>query len=100
MTAEHGGAIEVAPDLWQLPLPITRHSLGGANAFLIRDREGIPVYSMGAIEDISYRKRAEMELQQLKERLQFLLPHPGEIFVLLTLATTLRQSLATTPKKC
>ncbi|MEG3894496.1 MULTISPECIES: PAS domain S-box protein [unclassified Microcoleus] len=48
---------------------------------LIRDREGIPLYSMGAIEDISYRKRAEMELQQLKERLQFLLAsNPAVIF--------------------
>ncbi|MBD1829932.1 PAS domain S-box protein [Microcoleus sp. FACHB-61] len=48
---------------------------------LIRDREGIPLYSMGAIQDISYRKRAEMELQQLKERLQFLLAsNPAVIF--------------------
>ena len=48
---------------------------------LIRDREGIPLYSMGAIEDISYRKRAEMEFQQLKERLQFLLAsNPAVIF--------------------
>jgi PAS domain S-box-containing protein len=48
---------------------------------LIRDREGIPLYSMGAIEDISYRKRAEMELQQLQERLQFLLAsNPAVIF--------------------
>ncbi|MEG4808568.1 PAS domain S-box protein [Microcoleus sp. F8-D3] len=48
---------------------------------LIRDREGIPLYTMQAIEDISYRKRAEMELQQLKERLQFLLgSNPAVIF--------------------
>ncbi|MEG4533274.1 PAS domain S-box protein [Microcoleus sp. D2_18a_D3] len=48
---------------------------------LIRDREGIPLYSMGAIEDISYRKRAEIEFQQLKERLQFLLgSNPAVIF--------------------
>ncbi|MBW3584861.1 MAG: PAS domain S-box protein [Cyanobacteria bacterium 0813] len=48
---------------------------------LIRDREGIPLYSMGAIEDISYRKRAEMELQQLQERLQVLLAsNPAVIF--------------------
>ncbi|MEG4499962.1 MULTISPECIES: PAS domain S-box protein [unclassified Microcoleus] len=48
---------------------------------LIRNREGIPLYSMGAIEDISYRKRAEMEFQQLKERLQFLLAsNPAVIF--------------------
>ncbi|MEG3842559.1 PAS domain-containing protein [Microcoleus sp. herbarium14] len=48
---------------------------------LIRDGEGIPLYSMGAIEDISYRKRAEMELQQLKERLHFLLAsNPAVIF--------------------
>jgi PAS domain S-box-containing protein len=48
---------------------------------LIRDREGIPLYSMAAIEDITDRKRAEMELQQLKERLQFLLAsNPAVIF--------------------
>ena len=48
---------------------------------LYRDREGMPLYSMAAIEDISYRKRAEMELQQLKERLQFLLAsNPAVIF--------------------
>jgi PAS domain S-box-containing protein len=48
---------------------------------LIRDGEGLPLYSMAAIEDISYRKRAEMELQQLKERLQFLLAsNPAVIF--------------------
>ncbi|MEG4504327.1 PAS domain S-box protein [Microcoleus sp. F6_B4] len=48
---------------------------------LIRDREGIPLYTMQAIEDISYRKRAEMEFQQLKERLQFLLgSNPAVIF--------------------
>ncbi|MEG4966304.1 PAS domain S-box protein [Microcoleus sp. B6-A1] len=48
---------------------------------LIRDREAIPLYSMAAIEDISDRKRAEMELQQLKERLQFLLAsNPAVIF--------------------
>ncbi|MEG4318246.1 MULTISPECIES: PAS domain S-box protein [unclassified Microcoleus] len=48
---------------------------------LIRDSEGIPLYSMAAIEDISYRKRAELELQQLKKRLQFLLAsNPAVIF--------------------
>ncbi|MEG3879419.1 PAS domain S-box protein [Microcoleus sp. herbarium7] len=48
---------------------------------LIRDGSGIPLYSMGAIEDISCRKQAEMELQQLKERLQFLLAsNPAVIF--------------------
>ena len=48
---------------------------------LIRDRDSIPLYSMAAIEDISCRKRAEMELQQLKERLQFLLAsNPAVIF--------------------
>ena len=48
---------------------------------LIRDRDGLPLYSMGAIEDISYRKRAEIELQQLKERLHFLLAsNPAVIF--------------------
>ncbi|MEG4805739.1 PAS domain S-box protein [Microcoleus sp. ARI1-B5] len=47
----------------------------------LRDGEGIPLYSMAAIEDITYRKRAEMELQQLKERLQFLLAsNPAVIF--------------------
>ncbi len=48
---------------------------------LIRDGEGIPLYTMAAIEDISYRKQAEMELQHLKERLQFLLAsNPAVIF--------------------
>jgi len=48
---------------------------------LIRDSDGLPLYSMAAIEDISDRKRAEMELQQLKERLQFLLAsNPAVIF--------------------
>ncbi|MEG3859850.1 PAS domain-containing protein [Microcoleus sp. herbarium12] len=48
---------------------------------LIRDGDGFPLYSMAAIEDISYRKRAEMELQQLKERLHFLLAsNPAVIF--------------------
>ena len=48
---------------------------------LIRDGSGIPFYSMAAIEDISYRKQAEMELQHLKERLQFLLDYnPAVIF--------------------
>ena len=48
---------------------------------LIRDGAGLPLYSMAAIEDISYRKRAEMELHQLKERLQFLLAsNPAVIF--------------------
>lgn len=50
---------------------------------LIRDLDGTPLYSMGAIEDISYRKRAELELQQLKERLQLLLAsNPAVIFTL------------------
>ncbi|PSB22726.1 hypothetical protein C7B69_15365 [filamentous cyanobacterium Phorm 46] len=48
---------------------------------LIRDGSGIPFYSMAAIKDISDRKRAEMELQHLKERLQFLLDYnPAVIF--------------------
>ncbi len=48
---------------------------------LIRDSDGLPLYSMAAIEDITDRKRAEMELQQLKERLQFLLAsNPAVIF--------------------
>ncbi|NJK65821.1 MAG: GAF domain-containing protein [Microcoleus sp. SU_5_3] len=50
---------------------------------LICDLDGTPLYSMGAIEDISYRKRAECELQQLKERLQLLLAsNPAVIFTL------------------
>ncbi|MBE9097398.1 PAS domain S-box protein [Tychonema sp. LEGE 07203] len=48
---------------------------------LIRNSDGLPLYSMAAIEDISDRKRAEIELQQLKERLQFLLAfNPAVIF--------------------
>lgn len=48
---------------------------------LIRNLDGTPIYSMGAIEDISQRKRAELELQQLKERLEFLLAsNPAVIF--------------------
>ena len=41
-------AIEIATDLWQLPLPIHRHSLGGANAFLIRDADGYVLFDCGA----------------------------------------------------
>ena len=51
MSGERTEAIEVAPDLWQLPLPITRHSLGGANAFLIRDRDGYTLLDCGADAD-------------------------------------------------
>ncbi|MFN8632369.1 MAG: MBL fold metallo-hydrolase [Chloroflexota bacterium] len=40
--------VEIAHDLWQLPLPIHRHSLGGANAFLIRDRDGYLLFDCGA----------------------------------------------------
>jgi PAS domain S-box-containing protein len=48
---------------------------------LIRDDDGTPLYSMGAIEDISYRKGAELKLQQLQERLHFLLTsNPAVIF--------------------
>lgn len=42
------GAVEIATDLWQLPLPIHRHSLGGANAFLIRDHDGYVLFDCGA----------------------------------------------------
>jgi glyoxylase-like metal-dependent hydrolase (beta-lactamase superfamily II) len=42
------GAVEIAPDLWQLPLPIHRHNLGGANAFLIRDTDGYLLFDCGA----------------------------------------------------
>lgn len=42
------GAVEIAPDLWQLPLPIHRHNLGGANAFLIRDTNGYLLFDCGA----------------------------------------------------
>ena len=48
MTTESFAAVEVAPGLWQLPLPIHRHSLGGANAFLIRDRAGYTLFDCGA----------------------------------------------------
>ena len=54
MTAERAAPVEVAPDLWQLPLPITRHSLGGANAFLIRDRDGYTLLDCGADADESW----------------------------------------------
>lgn len=47
VAAEHADAVEVAPDLWQLALPIHRHSLGGANAFLIRDRDGYVLLDCG-----------------------------------------------------
>jgi PAS domain S-box-containing protein len=47
----------------------------------IRDRGGKTLYSMAALQDISHRKRAEAELQRLKERLQFLLAsNPAVIF--------------------
>jgi glyoxylase-like metal-dependent hydrolase (beta-lactamase superfamily II) len=49
MTAtEPLAAVEIATDLWQLPLPIHRHSLGGANAFLIRDADGYVLFDCGA----------------------------------------------------
>ncbi|MDP8924350.1 MAG: MBL fold metallo-hydrolase [Chloroflexota bacterium] len=48
MKPERAGPVEVAPDLWQLTLPILRHSLGGANAFLIRDRDGYALVDCGA----------------------------------------------------
>jgi glyoxylase-like metal-dependent hydrolase (beta-lactamase superfamily II) len=47
-TPEPLGAVEIAPDLWQLPLPIHRHNLGGANAFLVRDTDGYLLFDCGA----------------------------------------------------
>jgi glyoxylase-like metal-dependent hydrolase (beta-lactamase superfamily II) len=47
-TTEPLAAVEIAADLWQLPLPIHRHSLGGANAFLIRDADGYVLFDCGA----------------------------------------------------
>jgi glyoxylase-like metal-dependent hydrolase (beta-lactamase superfamily II) len=41
-------AVDIAAGLWQIPLPIHRHSLGGSNAFLIRDREGYLLFDCGA----------------------------------------------------
>ena len=48
MTAEAFTAEETGPDLWRLPLPIYRHSLGGANAYLIRDADGFLLFDCGA----------------------------------------------------
>src|SRR5262245_57218371 len=48
MTTEHFRAVEIRPDLWQLALPIHRHSLGGANAYLIRDADGYLLFDCGA----------------------------------------------------
>lgn len=48
MTHDPYAPIEAAPGLWQLPLPIHRHSLGGANAFLIRDGDGYVLFDCGA----------------------------------------------------
>src|SRR5688572_25438880 len=49
MTAtEPLAAVEIAADLWQLPLPIHRHNLGGANAFLVRDADGYVLFDCGA----------------------------------------------------
>jgi glyoxylase-like metal-dependent hydrolase (beta-lactamase superfamily II) len=41
-------AVEIATDLWRLPLPIYRHSLQGANAFLLRDAGGYVLFDCGA----------------------------------------------------
>ena len=41
-------AEEIAPDLWRLPLPIYRHSLGGANAYVIRDADGFLLFDCGS----------------------------------------------------
>lgn len=48
MTTETFEAEEIAPDLWRLPLPIHRHSLGGANGYLIRDADGFLLFDCGA----------------------------------------------------
>jgi len=48
MSTETFEAEEIAPDLWRLPLPIYRHSLGGANAYLIRDADGFLLFDCGA----------------------------------------------------
>src|SRR4051812_3874328 len=47
-TTEPLAAVEIAADLWQLPLPIHRHNLGGANAFLVRDTDGYLLFDCGA----------------------------------------------------
>jgi len=46
--SQYVGTLQIAPDLWRLGLPIERHSLGGANAYLIRDREGYALFDCGA----------------------------------------------------
>ena len=48
MKTEPADAVQVATDLWQLTLPIAKHSLGGANAYLIRDRDGYVLVDCGA----------------------------------------------------
>ena len=48
MTIEQLSAVEVAPDLWQLSLPIHTHFLGGANAFLLRGDDGYALIDCGA----------------------------------------------------
>ncbi len=48
MTTDRFEAVEIAPDLWQLALPIHRHSLGGANGYLIRDDDGFLLFDCGA----------------------------------------------------
>jgi glyoxylase-like metal-dependent hydrolase (beta-lactamase superfamily II) len=48
LISEQTGAVEVAPNLWRLALPITEHTLGGANAFLLRDRDGYVLFDCGA----------------------------------------------------
>lgn len=47
-STERTGAAEVAPGLWHLALPIDRHFLGGANAFLIQDHDGYALVDCGA----------------------------------------------------
>ncbi|MCC7369067.1 MAG: MBL fold metallo-hydrolase [Chloroflexi bacterium] len=53
---------ELAPGLWRLPLPIHRHSLGGANAYLIRDADGFLLFDSGAdVEECVAAMRAHLD---------------------------------------
>lgn len=42
-----GPAAEIAPGFWRLPMPIPGHSLGGACAYLVHDREGYLLIDAG-----------------------------------------------------
>lgn len=42
-----GPAMEMAPGLWRLPLPIPGHTLGGMCAYLVRDRDGYLLVDAG-----------------------------------------------------